>query len=731
MRRRLYAIDRLTIKGVAMRPLDIGSNGPILGTDEGHLLVHVDQPGLIETYSHEELDQLWDTNHLTYEAEYFGAQKARLRLQSDEELVSKLPADERAGILWRQGFCDWLIKLTAADPKKYPRTDAAMNAAAKEIAAIMDKMGKRPPPDPSKNKPARKKRAKPKEITEQVNVGVPSGRSLLNWSKAYEAAGFRAIALRDNRRRSGNRTPRLLPEIYNAVAKGLRYYASQECPSEADVVKLVGKLIGQLNRARRAKGILQDIVKPSDRFVLDAIKALPVFATMAQRTSYDIAEKHRPWVAGGLGTELPGQRIEIDEHELDLMSLCCWSGLWDQLTEEEREEVTRDRRKIVMAECVVTKVILAFRIVPEMGTPEAHLAALRMISEDKSRYSAAIGAKSAWDQRCGYSAVVADWGFLSDAFRTAVADFGGTVEYPGAGDSSARPNIEKLNGSVAIGPIAQLPGRTFSNSVERGEYPSEARAGTTDDDLSVALVSWAVDKYHNSPHDGLNGETPRGAWTRLVKIYGIKPSPDASTVRAVTGIELGRTITARGIRVMGNYYRTADGLLAEHYRDSNDLDVRIRVDVLNLGAISVKLPGGWIDVPCRDPKMEGVSAEWWLAATRHVREKHRHEAELVRHIVHHSMETVDRIAGRAYSRANIATHLYSVEQIEQIEAAYFFRLDYLDEDAGPDGSGTEDGFGQVIGPDTGAEPTRQPLPEPDQADSGAQRGISSEWNMKD
>lgn len=53
-----------------------------------------------------------------------------------------------------------------------------------------------------------------------------------------------------------------------------------------------------------------------------------------------------------------------------------------------------------------------------------------------------------------------------------------------------------------------MTGRTFSNPVERGDYPSEAYAVHTAQDLVDAFVRYIVDHYHQREHQGLNYNSP-------------------------------------------------------------------------------------------------------------------------------------------------------------------------------------------------------------------------------
>lgn len=71
-------------------------------------------------------------------------------------------------------------------------------------------------------------------------------------------------------------------------------------------------------------------------------------------------------------------------------------------------------------------------------------------------------------------------------------------------------------------------------------------------ELARSLVLYDVYVHHNTPHEGLLGETPRAAWQRLM-LQGAgfsRVTPGAHQQRAIFGIPLTRTLSKRGIRVL-------------------------------------------------------------------------------------------------------------------------------------------------------------------------------------
>jgi hypothetical protein len=68
-----------------------------------------------------------------------------------------------------------------------------------------------------------------------------------------------------------------------------------------------------------------------------------------------------------------------------------------------------------------------------------------------------------------------------------------------------------------------IPGRTFRNPQERGDYDSGAKAVLTDDQLAMIFIRYFLDVYHQTQHPGLLSETPEEALKRLGGTVGLPP----------------------------------------------------------------------------------------------------------------------------------------------------------------------------------------------------------------
>lgn len=151
--------------------------------------------------------------------------------------------------------------------------------------------------------------------------------------------------------------------------------------------------------------------------------------------------------------------------------------------------------------------------------------------------------------------------------------------------------IERFIGTL-MGELHLVPGTTFSNIQQRGEYDSDRRAVMTLD----AFETWVllqISRYHRSPHRGIDGFTPQSRWEEAVAggftPRAVPPSyaedvlldflPSAKRQLGRTGIQFKRL----------RYWAPWFGPLVRKGAGS----VEIRFDPRDMSYIWVLGPAGW------------------------------------------------------------------------------------------------------------------------------------------
>ena len=111
--------------------------------------------------------------------------------------------------------------------------------------------------------------------------------------------------------------------------------------------------------------------------------------------------------------------------------------------------------------------------------------------------------------------------FKSEALRRGCEQHGISLDYRPIGKTHYGGIIERVIGTL-MQKIHELPGTTFSNPSQKGDYDSEAKATLTLNELERWLVL-AVSHYHGSIHHTLN-QTPASLWAEGIAQFGNVPT---------------------------------------------------------------------------------------------------------------------------------------------------------------------------------------------------------------
>lgn len=677
--------------------------------DVGHVFQRVDQPDITESFTHEDFARIELTPGYRFDRNWFSPGHAKARLMSGVDKFAFIPDAEKPGVMFRHDWCLRFLEKEASGEAS--RSDKSMTKAIATIAAEIAT--------------AQAARAADNRVGSTVAVKLPPcTRTLRQWVKDLEAGGMNPSALRTGYRRCGHDAPQRAPELEALILKHSASYASETRSTKAGLYKNLLAEIDELNKTRAAAG-LAPLKRPSSKLFATKIRDLTAYALCAGRKGIAAARKKFVSISGGLDVTRPGERIEIDEWRVPLQTLIVDAGVWELLTLELQEKVARERWWLSVAIDCASRCILGMRLAPSADSTSA-IAVLAMVCANKGRFADAVGALTPWDMRCGYETVATDQGsaYIGDEFRAALVGAGGTPFNPPAGLAEMRARVERIFGTIHTQLISRFTGRSFENTVVLGDYPSEARASLTIDELALVLVRYVTDAYHNLPHEGLNNETPRNAWLRLVKLYKTHPVPDADARRNVFGVKLTRALTTRGVRFLNVFYQSLE--LQAYRRKVGDVEVEIMIDLDDLGWASVQIgTAGLLTVPCMQP-MQGKSAADWIAACEELRRHYGDQAAIDEPIVLKAIADIEAIGANAVRRANIGSTMLSPEELDRAER--MVPITWSPPADSPAGQGEANNpaglFDDEIKPNTAAAP---PADTPSSAPPAPKR----KWTMED
>ncbi|OCX57382.1 transposase [Thioclava sp. SK-1] len=591
-------------------------------TELGYLLRRDDTTGLCQQFSFEDLARFGHEGRLRVERDHFDPLAASKRLACSQTSISALTGRPVRRLTKRDLYCQVALELHAEKLLKF--TDASITA---NMPVILQRVVVRAPNDaPVPNREGK--------INKSENFAkAPSPRTLRRWLAELDKFGLAGHLDKVSDR--GIRRSRLTAAECSLMMKSVRKYMSMDKPT-------IKELFEEMQLEFEAKNMeLVEAGKPAmkipnrETFRL-AVRSLDPFQVELKRNGIDAArKKFRPVTTGVIPTR-PLERVEIDECTFDAQTVLQCTEIYGLFTEEEKQfmgiqyEEYQDpktgkikKRKaarwtLTAAICCATRCIVGM-VLSRAPNSEAAVQLLQMIVTNKGAWSDAVGAHTPWDMHGTPELIVFDGGsaFKSLRFRMAAEDMGIAWEMAMNGVPENRGTIERFFGTCSGDLASRLSGHTFRGILQKGDSDPEKRAALNLDDLTFALIRWVVEIYHNTPHGGLDGETPVQAWRRLNKMYGVTPPPDSEMMRLCFGHERDYRLDKTGITVLGVRYQSE--VIQHHLRRTDVKPVKVRWHPKDIGAISVKIGEAWFNVPALDTSLKGVPAQTWLTAVRHVR----------------------------------------------------------------------------------------------------------------
>jgi putative transposase len=717
MRYRFTRYDRIAIRGMVYRWESSDGNG--------HLLRRHDELDIVEGFTHEGIQLLMRNQEIRIDRNWFLASKAGVRQERGTTLLSDLSAKERHKVFWRQEYCDRFLRLKELDG--FSLSDASMRTAISNISAALEKM---------------RQTQSGRCGTEGVVLNPPSPGALRDWLNRYERAGYDPMALKDGYGDSGNRVPRYNGESYQLAREVCLHFASTNKPTKAMIWKHYEIRLANDNERRAAAGetLLAQIGRRTfEKLVTDVLQPYQI---CAGREGMEAARRKFAIVNGGLHTELPLERVEMDEWNVSLQTLLVSAGVWTRMTSQQKAAVERKRTWLSAIIDKASRCVLALRLLDAAPSSASAIAALEMAVSDKSALAEVSGALTPWDMHGNLQQVAMDSGagLIAAETKACIHDLGGEPSYPPTGVPELRGTIERAFGTFQKQVVRYFPGQTFENVVAKGDYDAEGNACINIEEFNRTLVRYVVDVYHNTPHAGLAWETPRNAWLRLTAKYGVLPPPDHETRRHIFGIACDRRIGNRGIRVMGLYYQSAALQRLRHAVGQKP--VRVRINRYDLSEISVSTKTGWLSVP---PSVEGVYlcgvSYWeWIAAVRDLKRKNADTSKLSADIVNAAIEAIRATADMAVARAELGSPIIAREDLERLDRDLFRGFgfegggqvsneDILGED---EGQGDDDQTPPPADPiDVPATPEQPTIPDDDIFGPTDSFGSEDDWQTEE
>jgi len=148
--------------------------------------------------------------------------------------------------------------------------------------------------------------------------------------------------------------------------------------------------------------------------------------------------------------------------------------------------------------------------------------------------------------------------------------------------------IERWFGTLNHDLAHKIPGTTFSNIFERGDYDPAKYALVTLSTANTIIRKWICDVYHQRPHRTLQ-MSPDQSWKTSISPSNIRVPEDVAELELILGRPHPRRLSHKGIELNRLFYNSSE---LQDFRQQHGatLEVEIRVDEGDIGHIYVMAP---------------------------------------------------------------------------------------------------------------------------------------------
>ena len=318
--------------------------------------------------------------------------------------------------------------------------------------------------------------------------------------------------------------------------------------------------------------------QPSMQKVRDYIEEIPAFDKHASRYGLPAAIKKFRARLSEVFASRPLERVELDATRLDLIAI-------------DENGVTLGRPWLTVCIDVRTKCILGYCLTYEPPSLASLFECLKnaLLPKDPELLKA-LGVVNPWPCYGAWQRLVMDNAFEnhSTALNVLGSLWGLEISFCPRRKPWYKPSVERFMRTFNGQACHTVPGTTFSNIAERGDYNSKEEAVLNWQLIEQLVAQWINDVYHQRPHRTL-GVSPMAAWKSLVRIDELLLPCDARSVVQVCRVPEIRRLTHKGIESDGLAWNSED--LREMRKEiAADLEVRVFFNRMNLGYVGVEHP---------------------------------------------------------------------------------------------------------------------------------------------
>ncbi|OGO16774.1 MAG: hypothetical protein A2Z14_05640 [Chloroflexi bacterium RBG_16_48_8] len=442
--------------------------------------------------------------------------------------------------------------------------------------------------------------------------------SVYRWIRDYTRSGNDLRTLVGNVQRQGGRQTPRLEEPVEAIVRAViqdRYYVREQVTTD-DIYLETMLRVEEENRFRSE---VEKLKAPSRVTIWRRIDALDEAGKLvAKRGQREAKEQSTQYGQMGYPSGLL-ERVEIDHTRIDLIVV------------DGADNLPIGRPTFTYCPDTATRYPLGIYLGFD---PPSYLTVMECLHHailPKGDMRAKYGVQHEW-LACGIpNALIVDNGkeFIGADLQDACHSLGIELDQMPVKTPYFKATVERMFETTNTGVLHTLPGTTFSNPGQRGDYRSEEEACITLDDLMKILHVFLLDVYAENFHRGL-GDVPARRWeARVQDGFFLRLPTSAEELKILLGRVTYRVIAHFGIQCFGLRYNTPD--LASLRLRLKGEKVKVKYDPADLGHVFVFDPQEqvYLQVDSLDPEYTQGLSLWKHRVIRNPARKEQDKVDLL------------------------------------------------------------------------------------------------------
>ena len=436
-----------------------------------------------------------------------------------------------------------------------------------------------------------------KQASEKICDPLPPGKStVFKWRRKWLKANRTPSALISRLEDRGRRSFKIKKEVQDLLlAEISKHYLKREAPTLQFVYDAY--ILPRIRRENESRASNEQLTPPSRATVFRFVQSMDPFDKMAAREGISTAENYFRNSGAGLVATAPMDIVQIDHTVLDIQLISPIEGFIARPT-------------LTVALDLYSRMPVGIYLGFASPGYESVMHCLKNAILPKDQCLSHFGSiKGRWPCFGLPRKVLLDNGleFHSESLRDACSLLGISIIHHPVRTPHYKGAVERFFGTVNTGLLAGLPGRTFSNVSEKGDYDPVQHAAIPFQAFYEAFFKWIIDVYAVKPHRGIN-DLPLQRWNQGVKRFPVDLPERPENLRTLLGQPLRPTLQRSGLHWFNSRYNSPQlGELFKRIGGASKVDAK--VDPTDIGTIYVydEYARDYIPVPCLEPEMRGLT----------------------------------------------------------------------------------------------------------------------------